>query len=107
MRHGVTPLLVLPMLVTCPPECGFPPVFLPIKNFSGAGHLVQLGVRKKFRGVFHLCTIRDFVTLCREAGITIERTLVLNARGTPVALRTLGLANLFGEQAMFVLCRRR
>ena len=55
----------------------------------------------------HLCTIRDFVILCRENGITIERTLVLDARGNPKAIRSLSRANLFAEQAMFVLCRNR
>ena len=55
----------------------------------------------------HLCTIRDFVILCRESGITIERTLVLDARGNPKAIRSLSRANLFAEQAMFVLCRKQ
>ncbi|MFQ5775847.1 MAG: methionine biosynthesis protein MetW [Kiloniellaceae bacterium] len=55
----------------------------------------------------HLCTIRDFVILCRDSGITIERTLVLDDEGRPKHLRPLSLANLFGQQAMFVLCRPR
>jgi methionine biosynthesis protein MetW len=52
----------------------------------------------------HLCTIRDFLTLCEEFGITIERGLFLNESGTPQRLgRSLVLANLFGEQAVFLL----
>ncbi|RMD61090.1 MAG: methionine biosynthesis protein MetW [Alphaproteobacteria bacterium] len=55
----------------------------------------------------HLCTIRDFIILCQENAITIERMLVLDARGRRKKLPSLGLANLLAEQAMFVLCRHR
>ena len=54
----------------------------------------------------HLCTINDFVDLCRDAGAKIERAVALNAYG-----RKLGVAmplfaqNLFGEQAVFLLSR--
>jgi methionine biosynthesis protein MetW len=52
----------------------------------------------------HLCTIRDFVGLCRELGATIERGLFLDERGIPRRFgRSLVLANLLGEQAVFVL----
>ncbi len=54
----------------------------------------------------HMCTIRDFVALCDELGITIERSLFLDRRG---AHRRFGgrlwLANVFGEQAIFRLTR--
>ena len=52
----------------------------------------------------HFCTIRDFVVLCEEMGITIERSLALDYKGTE---RHIGMAlfaaNLLGEQAVFLL----
>jgi methionine biosynthesis protein MetW len=54
----------------------------------------------------HLCTIRDFVALCREMDARIERGLFLDQLGTPRRLGSaLTLANLLGEQAVFLLCR--
>ncbi|MFO1119912.1 MAG: methionine biosynthesis protein MetW [Rhodospirillales bacterium] len=54
----------------------------------------------------HLCTIRDFVALCGELDARIERGLFLDQTGTPRRLgSTLTLANLLGEQAVFLLCR--
>jgi methionine biosynthesis protein MetW len=56
----------------------------------------------------HLCTISDFVELCDDLGIVIERGMVLDRRGQPRYLRAPGfLANLLGEQGLFVLSRRR
>ena len=55
----------------------------------------------------HLCTIDDFAELCGDVGIAIERGMVLDAVGRPRALRAPGfLANLLGEQGLFVLTRR-
>ncbi|MSO74162.1 MAG: methionine biosynthesis protein MetW [Alphaproteobacteria bacterium] len=54
----------------------------------------------------HPCTIRDFVDLCEELGVAVERFVLLGQRGR--ASRFLGsgwLANLFGEQAIFLLKR--
>ena len=54
----------------------------------------------------HLCTIRDFVALCGELDARIERGLFLDPTGTPRRLGSaLTLANLLGEQAVFLLCR--
>jgi methionine biosynthesis protein MetW len=54
----------------------------------------------------HLCTIRDFVALCREMDARIERGLFLDPLGTPRRLGPgLTLANILGEQAVFLLCR--
>ncbi|HJS33461.1 MAG TPA: methionine biosynthesis protein MetW, partial [Alphaproteobacteria bacterium] len=54
----------------------------------------------------HLCTILDFVELCRVLDIAIEEGMVLDAKGRPRALRAPGfLANLLGEQGLFVLKR--
>jgi methionine biosynthesis protein MetW len=56
----------------------------------------------------HLCTITDFVELCADLGITIEEGMVLDSKGQPRQLRAPGfLANLLGEQGLFVLSRRR
>lgn len=52
----------------------------------------------------HLCTIRDFDVLCRELGITIERSLGLNAKGRVQPFGSkLPLANLFSDQGIFLL----
>src|SRR5580704_8806410 len=47
----------------------------------------------------HLCTIRDFVALCDEIGVRIERSLILDRHGGPFTLKLRGgLANLLAEQ---------
>ena len=55
----------------------------------------------------HLCTIRDFVALCRQLDITIEAQKILDARAR---VRHVGnglfSANLFGEQAVFLLRKK-
>jgi methionine biosynthesis protein MetW len=56
----------------------------------------------------HLCTIADFVELCDDLGIVIEHGAVLDAQGRPRSLRAPGfLANLLGEQGLFVVSKRR
>jgi methionine biosynthesis protein MetW len=56
----------------------------------------------------HLCTIRDFVVLCDEVGIRIEKSLTLDRHGRPFPLDPRGgLANLLAEQAVFVLSQAR
>ena len=55
----------------------------------------------------HLCTIRDFVALCRELGIVIEARKILDTRGRVRNVSTtLFSANLFGEQAVFLLRKK-
>ena len=55
----------------------------------------------------HLCTIEDFVELCDDLAIVIEQGMVLDARGRPRPLRAPGwLANVLGEQGLFMLHRR-
>jgi methionine biosynthesis protein MetW len=52
----------------------------------------------------HLCTLRDFVALCDEIGVRIERSVTLDRHGRPFALNPRGgLANLLAEQGVFVL----
>lgn len=54
----------------------------------------------------HLCTIRDFVALCDELGVRIEKSVTLDRHGRPFALDPRGaLANLLAEQGVFVLTR--
>ena len=52
----------------------------------------------------HLCSIDDFRALCREMGVTVERAVVLNRNSRPIRMPP-PLANLFGEQAVFMLRR--
>jgi methionine biosynthesis protein MetW len=55
----------------------------------------------------HLCTIQDFVTLCAQEGIRIERSISLDGSGRPYRLNPVGaLANLLAEQGLFLLARR-
>ena len=52
----------------------------------------------------HLCTIRDFVALCDEINVRIERSVTLDRQGRPFALDPRGgMVNLLAEQGMFVL----
>ena len=55
----------------------------------------------------HFCTIKDFAILCGQMGITVERSISLTNDGQ---IRRFGIgslfsANLFGEQAVFLLRR--
>jgi methionine biosynthesis protein MetW len=52
----------------------------------------------------HLCSIDDFRALCRSMGVRIERAIVLDSKSRPIHMPPL-LANLFGEQAVFMLRR--
>jgi methionine biosynthesis protein MetW len=52
----------------------------------------------------HLCTISDFVALCAEIGVRIEKSVTLDRYGRPFTLDPRGaLANLLAEQGVFVL----
>jgi methionine biosynthesis protein MetW len=54
----------------------------------------------------HLCTINDFLDLCRDAGAKVERVVALNSYGTKLGVSMpLFMQNLFGEQAVFLLSR--
>jgi len=55
----------------------------------------------------HLCTIRDFLTLCQELDIEIESQKILDTNGRIRKVSsTLFSANLFGEQAVFLLRKK-
>jgi len=52
----------------------------------------------------HFCTIKDFIFMCEDMGVTIERSIALDADGQAHRIRTnLFFANLLGEQAVFLL----
>jgi methionine biosynthesis protein MetW len=53
----------------------------------------------------HLCTIRDFTELCAGLHVSVERALSLNGRGDILFEGAGPFANLFGEQAIFLLGR--
>jgi methionine biosynthesis protein MetW len=53
----------------------------------------------------HLCAIDDFRALCGDMGVEVERMTVLNRRGRAISVPG-PLANLLGEQAVFLLRRR-
>lgn len=54
----------------------------------------------------HLCTIKDFLALCRDIGAKVERAVALNAYGRKLGVSMpLFAQNLFGEQAVFLLSR--
>jgi methionine biosynthesis protein MetW len=55
----------------------------------------------------HLCTFRDFLTLCDELGITVDRALALDNSGQDKGIVNPRLANLLGEHGLFVLCKER
>jgi methionine biosynthesis protein MetW len=52
----------------------------------------------------HLCSIDDFRALCRDMGVKIERAIVLDRNSRRIHMPPL-LANLIGEQAVFMLRR--
>jgi methionine biosynthesis protein MetW len=55
----------------------------------------------------HFCTIRDFTRLCSDEGITIERSYALKNDGSKGGLSgNARLANMLGEQGVFLLKRR-
>lgn len=54
----------------------------------------------------HLCTIRDFLLLCEDLNLEVERSLILDERGRMTAARSLWWANLIGQQAIFLLRRK-
>ncbi len=55
----------------------------------------------------HLCTIRDFLALCDDLGIAVERAIALDSSGNPVRFSATGsFANLMAAQAVFHLRNR-
>ena len=56
----------------------------------------------------HPCTISDFFALCELDGYEVERWMAVDEKGLKAPwTRNVRLANLFGEQGLFVLRRAR
>ena len=54
----------------------------------------------------HLCTIRDFVELCRTLDLEVERAVSLSRTGSSWEISRIGAAaNLLGQQGIFCLTR--
>ena len=54
----------------------------------------------------HLCSIVDFAELCRDVNANIEQAVAFNTWGRRLPInRSIGLQNLFGEKAVFLLQR--
>jgi methionine biosynthesis protein MetW len=54
----------------------------------------------------HLCTSRDFLDLCKELDLVVERGLSIDRRGAARTITVIGrLANLRDEQGVFMLAR--
>lgn len=55
----------------------------------------------------HFCTIKDFVQLCNEINVKMERAVALDLYGRPLRLNApWWFWNMFGEQGVFLLTRR-
>jgi len=53
------------------------------------------------------CTIKDFVQLCDEINVKMERAVALNHMASRFAsMHRGGFWNMFGEQGVFLLSRR-
>jgi methionine biosynthesis protein MetW len=90
-----------------------------VPNFAHWKNRLYLGLRGKMPVTktlsyqwydtpnIHFCTIADFVIFCGELGITIEDRVVVDARGHKTKFSGHGrMANLFGEQGVFLLSRQ-
>jgi methionine biosynthesis protein MetW len=54
----------------------------------------------------HFCTVRDFLILCRDLGVRVERGIALDRDGRVLGIDGQGpWANLLATQAVFVLSR--
>jgi len=53
----------------------------------------------------HFCTIRDFVDLCDELGITIEKGMAINSSGGKILFQSLLLSNFLGTQGLYIITR--
>lgn len=55
----------------------------------------------------HFCTIRDFLILCQDLGVTVERGIALDRGGRVLPIEGQGRwANLFATQGLYVLSHR-
>jgi methionine biosynthesis protein MetW len=53
----------------------------------------------------HLCTVRDFESLCSALGIEVERRVAVNGQGRRTRFDNLAAVNLLAAQAVYLLKR--
>jgi len=53
----------------------------------------------------HFCTIRDFVDLCKELDIRIEKGMAVDSSGSRLLFTSMILSNLLGTQGLYVITR--
>lgn len=53
----------------------------------------------------HFCTIRDFVDLCSELDIRIEKGMAVDSTGSKMSFNSMVLSNLLGTQGLYVITR--
>ncbi len=53
----------------------------------------------------HLCTIKDFLELCRDMDVQIDRAIAVNDFSHPIPIQHARIANLIGVHGVFQLCR--
>ena len=53
----------------------------------------------------HFCTIRDFVDLCEELDIKIEKSMAVDSSGSKLSFKSMFLNNILGTQGLYVLTR--
>jgi|TARA_R110002072_G_scaffold14810_17_gene60673 methionine biosynthesis protein MetW len=54
----------------------------------------------------HFCTIRDFIGLTRECGITVDKAMSISANRQAREITNLSRANLFGRDGIFLLRKK-
>lgn len=53
----------------------------------------------------HFCTIRDFVDLCQQLDIKVEKGMAVNSNGGKMSLNSLFFSNFMGTQGLYVITR--
>ncbi|MDG1995281.1 MAG: methionine biosynthesis protein MetW [Emcibacteraceae bacterium] len=53
----------------------------------------------------HFCTIRDFVDLCAELDIKIEKGMAVDSSGSKIGSNSLLFSNFLGTQGLYVITR--
>lgn len=53
----------------------------------------------------HFCTIRDFVDLCEELDIKIEKGMAVNSAGSKMGVDSLFFSNFLGTQGLYVITK--
>lgn len=54
----------------------------------------------------HFCTIRDFVDLCDELDIKIEKGMAVNSSGSKMSMDSLFFSNFLGTQGLYVITKQ-